>query len=164
MNPCHVRAIVLSYKTVNDSAWQRIQLSPWEYYECENQQIEDDSIPLHNHARDYLDLEYAQVRVTRLELHGSQGTLTTTETYWDDGESRVIESVETGEEPGWELIVSIQTDASRSVSTDASWVVVRLTREEDAIRPTYHATIHDNPNGTQTEVKYFPERRTLSGE
>ena len=152
MNPKTVQEVVIKFKTVNNAAWQSVRLEPWQYYESDNSEIDADAVPLHDHARDYLDLDHSSLQVTRLEIRADGELSTTTETFWSCGDSRVIERIDSGAYPYWELIVDVQSDASLPSST-----LVRLIREDDAFRVVYHGTIHDNQDGSQSEVVYVPE-------
>ncbi len=143
--------VMLKYKTFSQADWQFIELAPQEYFDLEpNEEVEIDSIPEYNHAIDYLALDSSEIETTVLILtdEEQQARRAITETFWNNGQNRLIERVDSGCDPYWEMILEVQT-----AHTPPTWEVLRVCREDGAMKPIYHAFIRDNHDGSQLETR-----------
>jgi len=70
------------------------------------------------------------------------------ETFWNDGQNRVIEREDGSFAPYWEAIVETKISEFPPV-----WEVLRLGRRQGILIPWYHGFIRDNEDGSQTETK-----------
>lgn len=152
MNPRQVGEITIEYKTTESTEWKILRLSPEEYFESEpDGGVTEDSIELHDHAVDYLDVDRQTLQVTRLTLseaaRGARRTIT--ETFWNEGLSRIIERIDTGPEPSSELIID-----ARFGDSPPTWDVLRVVREDGVLRPVHHGVIRENEDGSQTETRF----------
>lgn len=144
--------VSLEYQTTNEGTWQHLALTPEAYFELEpNETPSLESVERHAHAIDYLDPGLlATLRVTRLTLHepktGARRTIT--ETFWNGGKSRVIERIDTGPRPYWEMIVDARISEHPPTSD-----LLRIVRHDGVPKLAYHALIRDNDDGSQTETR-----------
>ncbi|MGB0386415.1 MAG: hypothetical protein ACPGWR_16515 [Ardenticatenaceae bacterium] len=143
--------ITLKYKTVTNPDWLFLDLAPQEYFDLEpEEEVEIDSIPEYNHAIDYLALDSREIDTTVLILTDEEQETrrAITETFWNHGQNRLIERVDSGTNPYWEMILEVQTG-----QTPPTWEVLRVCREDGAMKPIYHAFIRDNHDGSQIETR-----------
>jgi len=143
--------VTLKYKTLSNADWQFIELAAQEYFDLEpDEEVEIDSIPEYNHAIDYLALDSSQIETTMLILTDEerQARRAITETFWNNGQNRLIERVDSGSAPYWEMILEVQTGQAPPI-----WEVLRVCREDGAMKPIYHAFIRDNHDGSQFETR-----------
>lgn len=143
--------IMLKYKTLSHGDWQFVELAAQDYFDLEpDEEVEIDSIPEYNHAIDYLALDSSQIETTMLILTDEerQAHRAITETFWNNGQNRLIERVDSGSDPYWEMILEVRTG-----QTPSTWEVLRVCREDGAMKPIYHAFIKDNHDGSQLETR-----------
>lgn len=144
--------VTLKYKTLSSNAdWQFVELAPQEYFDLEpDEAVEIDSIPEYNHAIDYLGLDSSEIDTTVLILTDEEreARRAITETFWNNGQNRLIERVDSGRDPYWEMILEVQTS-----NIPPTWEVLRVCREDGAMKPIYHAFIRDNHDGSQIETR-----------
>jgi hypothetical protein len=145
--------IELAHKRRDRPDWQSTSMRPEEYFDLEPGEAPSvGSVTRRNHAIDYLGVDASLVEATRIRITDStsNASRTITETFWNEGRSRVIERRDT---PGeyWELIFETPVSAQPSV-----WEILRLGRREGLLVPYYHGFVTDNPDGSQTELRVTP--------
>lgn len=151
MNPESDMHITIEYQLIDSTNWDCLELTPEDYFELElDEKIDLDSIPKYNHAIDYLDLERNQIQATKLILtyEATKAKHCIIERFWNQGENRLIERIDSGVNPYWEMILEIQISQEPLL-----WEIVRIGREDGIMKPLYHAFIQDNKDGSQTETK-----------
>jgi hypothetical protein len=145
-------SVSLEYRTKESLTWKSIALSPEEYFDLEqNETVSWDSVPRHNHASDYLNVELAIIRNTRLTVVDAQAKLTQqiTEAFWKGGTNRVVERTDNGPDGDyWELIVEVRVSDEPVV-----WEILRLDRLNGVIAPNYHGFIQLRDDGSEKETK-----------
>lgn len=148
--------VTIEYSRVGETDWLKRRLRADEYFEIppDGAPIDIDSVPLHSHAVDYLDLEPCDVRVVRLVISGSPNgsSRTITETFWNEGKCRVTERADAGVHSYWELIIE-----SRVTDEPPEWDILRFVRKEGVLVPIYHAIIRENADGSQEENSVLSE-------
>lgn len=133
---------------------QTIELTPEAYFDLEpGEEATLKSVPRHDHAVEYLPVALSQVRMTRLQLlNEAVGTRRSiTESFWNDGKNRVIERLDSGPVPYWEMIFDSLVSEEPKVRE-----ILRLVRQDDALTPVYHGFFQSNTDGSRTETKIFP--------
>jgi hypothetical protein len=143
--------IILEYKLQTSEGWKSVRLSPDQYFDLEpGEQPKVDSVARYNHGIDYLNFVPQDIRMTRLRIKDDmrQSTLTICETFWNNGQNRVIERRDHGAGEYWEMIVEI-----RISEVPTTWEILRLGRREGILIPWYHGRIRRNSDGSETETK-----------
>ena len=127
-------------------------MSPEDYFDLDGGEAPSwDCVPRHNHAIDYLEIERWMVRNTRVTIadENSKVTKQITETFWNEGKSRVVERTDTGPSVNyWELIVEIL-----KTEMPPTWEILRFDRAEGVVGPNYHGFIVQNNDGSEKETK-----------
>ncbi len=146
-------SVTINYKLAGSAEWKSINLLPEEYFDLdEGEKIAWDSVPIHNHAKDYLNIgNLNEVLHTKLEIVDALTRVTKliTETFWNDGRNRAIERSDTG--PGvdyWELIIEVMIG-----ETPLVWEILRLDRVDGVLVPNYHGLIQRNEDGSEIETR-----------
>jgi hypothetical protein len=143
--------ITIDFKRTNSTDWESVRLTPEEFFELEPGETPGlDSVPAHDHAVQYLQFDPRRVRTTRLSIRdpARNDERRIIETFWNDGQNRVIERIDTGAAPHWEMILEMHVGEGPTV-----WEIVRLGREGDVLVPLHHGHITDNQDGSQTETQ-----------
>lgn len=143
--------IAIEYKAIDSKNWEYLELTPDEYFDLEvDEKAELDSIPIYNHAIDYLDIESNRVLVTKIILidEANKAKRSIVERFWNQGKNRLIERTDSGNNSYWETILEIQISQEPPL-----WEILRIGRENEIIVPLYHGFLQDNEDGSQTETK-----------
>ena len=143
--------ITLEYKLVNSDAWETVRLASDDFFELEpGEQATIDSVPKHNHGVDYLALEPPTVRTTRITIIDDvkKSNRVICETFWNNGQNRVIERTDHGVSEYWEMIIR-----TRIRENPLTWDILRMGRQDGILVPFYHGIIQRNPDGSETETK-----------
>ena len=145
--------ISITYKVKESTKWEMITLSPNEYLDLEPDEEIEDCIPIYDHAIDYLDIDRKSISNTKLivrEANGQQQV--TTETFWNQGENRLIERTDSGLKSSWLMIITIKLK-----DIPLTWEILRFEREDSIPKLCYHVFIQENEDGSQTETAVYPE-------
>lgn len=114
-----------------------------------------DWIPRHAAVNLLPDVEATDLAVTELSFEGDEGQkLKIQETFWNHGRSRVIEvmqQVGPDVEPYWEVIVDLRRESSNE-----TYELIRLGREQGAVVPLHHAVTHARADGSMQDLQIFP--------
>jgi len=143
--------ITLEYRLLTNEAWKSITLSPDEYFDLDpGEQPNIDSVAKYNHGIDYLDVEPQDMRMTRITIKDdiNKSAITICETFWNNGQNRVIERTDCGAREHWEMILKI-----RISEIPLTWEILRLGRRDGTFIPWYHGFIRRNSDGSETETK-----------
>jgi hypothetical protein len=143
--------VTIEFKLQGSEEWLSIPLSTDQYFDLEpGERPSMNSVPDYVHAVQYLKVPRESVHMTRLTLEDSsdQARRFITETFWNQGENRVIERLDTGTKPFWEMIVEVKV-----IESPPTWEILRLRRQDGIPLPSYHGFITNNEDGSQTEVK-----------
>lgn|SRR5690606_32127003 len=100
--------VKLSYRLKGTTGWMEHELTADEYYEPEEGGRTWDSVPLHLHANEYLEVKPSQLEQTVLRIHDGAGGLrcTVREIFWNEGRNRLIQRID---DDGMLLILEIRT-------------------------------------------------------
>jgi hypothetical protein len=144
--------ISIAYKVKESTEWEMITLSPDEYLDLEPGEEIEDCIPIYDHAIDYLDVDRKSISDTKIivrEANGQQQVIT--ETFWNQGENRIIERTDSGFKSFWLMIIEIKLK-----DTPPTWEIMRFEREDSIPKLCYHDLIQENEDGSQTETSVYP--------
>ena len=147
--------VLISYKYHGDDNWITTKFTQEEYFDFDDEPFDLDSVPKFNHAIEYLKIDKSVLQNTKILLEDttSQNRRTITETFWNKAQNRIIERTDTGTSTEyWEIIQEILINTKPS-----TWEIIRFGKERDIIKLWSHVVITDNPDGSQTETKIFPE-------
>lgn len=145
-------SVNIKYKLIHEQFWVNIDLEPQEYFELEeHEEIEVDSIPLFNHALDYIKTDKDRVEITQILIHDSvkQAQIIITETFWGNQNNRIIERIDTGTNEEGELIIV----ESKIKDIPLVYEIIRFNRKEGILVPEYHGFITQNADGSESEEK-----------
>lgn len=119
--------IEIRYLRVGEEIPVRVTLAPESYFE-------PDSVPIHNHAVDYLDEPPSRIRRTELLVTdpSTGDRRLVVETFWDEGRSRIIE-VQDSRRDHWEIIYDVASGDS-GVERD----IIRYGRIGNRRAPFFH--------------------------
>jgi hypothetical protein len=107
------------------------------------------SAPRHDHAVDYLYVDPAQLRMTRLTVasRSPRAERVISETFWNGGRNRVIERQDNGDTAYWEMILETQVSEAPAV-----WEILRLGRGPHGLVPHYHGFFRRHEDGSLHET------------
>jgi hypothetical protein len=142
--------VTIDYKLINSDRWESVEISPDVYFELDpGEEIELNSIPRYNHAIQYLNLAPKTILITKLtlvdKLRNNERLIV--ETFWNNGENRVIERIDRDSHPYWEMILE-----SKISNSPPLWEILRLGRQDGCLTRLYHGFIQESNDGSQTET------------
>lgn len=143
-------SVNIKYKLVNEQSWVNLAISPQEYFDLEeHEKIEVDSIPIYNHALDYINKNKKEIEITQIAIydHIKHARIIITETFWDNQNNRIIERIDTGKADEGELIIV----ESKIRDNPLVYEIIRFNRKDEILIPEYHGFITQNSDGSQTE-------------
>lgn len=143
--------IEISYQLAGDSEWSRVQLTPDEFFDLDEDEAADveASCPKYNHTMEYLpDISALNVQRTMLRVEDTtSGKLSTiAETFWSNGENRIVERTSSFDPPGedWEMIVSVLVTKDPHVTE-----ILRFGRMTGIVKVFSHVFIETLPDETE---------------
>jgi hypothetical protein len=142
-------SITIEYKFINSSEWHNLEFSPDEYFDLDpDENVEWDCVPFYNHAIDYLDVDKSIVQYTRETIIDLKAGVTSiaTETFWNNGENRIITTNTSGNYLWKETIIEIKLQ-----DYPPTWEILRYAEKENQSVLSYHGLITDNEDGSQDE-------------
>ncbi|EGO63792.1 hypothetical protein [Acetonema longum] len=149
--------IIIQFQEEGDLDWKAIELTPEDYFDLnyldQNEILEIDSIPVYNHAIDYLkNLQKCVNKVisTKITIQEADKQISITEYYWNNQQNSIVERIDyIRSEKVLELIIT-----SVKVKNDpVVWEIIRFVRIDGILVPQLHSFITDNPDGSQSEEK-----------
>jgi hypothetical protein len=143
----------IEYKFSNSHQWHSTKFSPDEYFDLDpDEKVEWDSVPFYNHTIDYLDIDKSLVQYTRNTIVDIEANVTQifTETFWNQGENRITETIVSGSSSWKETIIEIKLDEN-----PPKWEILRYKKENNLSMLSYHGLITDKEDGTQDEQIIF---------
>ena len=141
--------IRIEYKLLNSEQWHSVIFSPNEYFDLDSdEEIEWDCVPIHNHAVDYLDVDYSLIQYTKSTIVDSKLSVTciTTETFWNSGKNRIIIFNVFSSTPFRQTIIECQIK-----NNPPTWEILRYREENNFSILSYHGLIIDKEDGSQDE-------------
>ncbi len=152
--------VQIQYHLVGISELCIMELQPEEYfdlkYQDDDEELSLDSIPIYNHAIEYLGFENHIVLRTKtlLEDDKSHDFIETNEIFWNDGENRIIENISSIKSIRDQLfMVSIQ-DKKTPLKTE----IIRFLNG-DMLELEYHGIITNEIDGSQSEIIIYPSSK-----
>lgn len=111
--------VEIEYKMLNQQTWEKIKLTPYEYFETIdedeyldskplNEEYDFDSVPKYFHAVEYIGCKLSEIEHTKLTIVDLSKNikLIQSETFWDEGNNRLISTQFFGmEKPSHEILV-----------------------------------------------------------
>ena len=110
--------VEIEYKMLNQQNWEKIQLTPYEYFETIdedeyldskplNEEYDFDSVPKYFHAVEYIGCKLSEIEHTKVTIVDLSKNikLIQSETFWNEGNNRLISTQFFGEKPSHEILV-----------------------------------------------------------
>jgi hypothetical protein len=149
-------SISIRYKLVDHSTWQTTDFRPEVFFDLDpGEPAEIDSVPKHDHAIDYIDVDPGKIQHTVLAITNTEtrASRTISETFWNGGKNRIIETNDKGgaTPANSELIVETAVKDQPLVTE-----IVRASKQQGPWALAYHVFIMRNPDGTEMETKVYP--------
>lgn len=144
-------SIIIQYKTKNwSNEWKIINIHPEEYFDLDRDEVpEVDSVPVHNHAIDYITDCSDDITCTKIIIFDQsniQKRIITT-TYWNNQQNSITERVDYDNDSyDSEMILVIKNQENPS-KTD----IIRISKSEDILIPVYHGFFTDMEDGSEVE-------------
>ncbi len=156
----HNLSISIEYKTIDSSQWHIIELLPEDYFYLvdlePDEVLEWDSVPEYDDAIDYLDIEPNLVSNTRLRISDIEAQITKviTETFWNQGNNRIVERIDSrnSEVFYWLMIIDTKVQDNPTI-----WEILRIEKEDNLPKISHHSFIKDNEDGSQAEMNIYPD-------
>ena len=142
-------SIKIEYKLSNSDKWYLVEFLPDEYFDLEpNEEVEWDCVPLYNDTLDYLDIDKTLVKFIKTTIIDIENNISQvfTETFWNQGNNRIIETNITGSKLYQETIIDIKLK-----NDPPTWELLRYTKENNLPKLSYHGFFKDNDDGSQEE-------------
>lgn len=145
--------IIIQYKLDGENLWKTFNITPEEYFDLEEDElIEVDSVPIHNHAINYIEDCLNKITNTKIVIsdENTRRKRIITTTYWNNQENSIIERLDFDNDfcDYNELIIEGKIKDSPPV-----FEVMRVVRENDVLIPIYHGFITEMDDGSQVENK-----------
>lgn len=147
--------ITIEYQELNQSEWKIFEVPTGDYFDCDsvNEDLSWESVPLYNHAVEYLPVQKKKVQATKLVVDDQLNKVVRKiyEYFWNDGNSQLIEVTDEGlNNNRHEIIISLLFSEKPNVTQ-----IVRCHKENGLFKPNYIGLITENIDGTETEQKFF---------
>ena len=100
--------IKIQYKLIGEQEWTTINLTPQDYFDLDDgEAIEVNSIPMYNHALDYIKNISKEVVNTKITIEDTKTKekIIITESFWNKQQNRIIEKIFNGSDCNEELII-----------------------------------------------------------
>lgn len=145
-------SIKIKYTLIGEEEWHTIDIPPQDYFDLdEGEVIEVDSIPMYNHAIDYIKKDSNKVINTTIiiEGEGNKEKIVINESFWNKQQNRIIEKTYHGIDFREELVI-VETKVKEE---PVIYEITRAIRKDGILIPVYHGFITENDDGSQTEIK-----------
>lgn len=146
--------IKIFYKLINSDAWFTWIIDPYDYFDHhyyeDDEEIEIDSIPLHDHAINYIHIETPQaITHTNLLIRdlNSKEQIQIKESYWNNHNNNIIERIDSGGAEDYHLLI-ITTMLTQNPTV---FQIMRFEKLNDHFEVKGHYLITKNEDGTETE-------------
>jgi hypothetical protein len=146
--------VVLEYRLRGEEQWRQFPITLSDYLDpdyADDEPVDIDSVELHAHAVDYLDIAPSLIENTRLTLRNNRTSekRIIVETFWSGGDSRIIERRDEhdGSEKYWEMIVDSQLQKEPIITQ-----IIRIGRKNGVLVLYSQSIIRMNADGSQTEL------------
>lgn len=148
--------ISIEYKLINSSQSHVVKLLPEDYFDLDpDEEIEWNCVPEYDHAIDYLDIDKTSILCTKISIIDSEAKITKiiTETFWNQGENRIIERIDSGTAVSyWLMIIDIKLQDNPLI-----YEILRFERDEENLpKLCSHVLIKENEDGWQEEKEIYP--------
>ena len=133
------------------SVWVSNEIALEAYFDEDNEPLSWESVPLHNHAVDYLEIGKDKLQATRVVIDDNFAKVkrTITENFWNKGKNRLIERIDEGEEiTDQEIILELLLNEHPE-----TWEILRCHRDNGILKINYHGFIAINEDGSEVERK-----------
>jgi Fe-S cluster assembly iron-binding protein IscA len=160
----HRVRIFIEYVTTNNVK-NSVELKPDEYFDeeylDEDEEISWDSVPMYNHAVDYLDnleIDLNAIVSTKLVVIDSKLKVSSTinESFWNEAKNVLIERIDRLIDDSQtllyrSLIISIQIQKNPLISE-----ILRLEEERGIFNIRSHVFLEENKDKSEDERKIYP--------
>lgn len=140
--------IFLEYKLINSSQWHCVEMSPEDYFDLDpDEEIEWNCIPEYEHGIDYLNIDRASILSTKITIIDPKVEVTKiiTETFWNQGQNRIIERIDRGTEVSYFLtIVDIKLQDDPPI-----YEILRFERDEENLPKICSYVLIKEENGRE---------------
>jgi hypothetical protein len=142
--------ITVEYKLSNSAEYCEVELEPEEYFDLElNEKAEWDSVPKFNDTLDYLNIDKEKVQYIKTTIMDQETNtnLCFVDTFWNQGENRIIEKTISGSRSYWEMII-----CTKLLESSFTWELLRFHKENNIPTLSYHGLFKDNEDGSEEEL------------
>ena len=145
-------SIKIKYALIGEEEWHTVDIFPQDYFDLdEGEVIEVDSIPMYNHAIDYIKKDSNKVinTIIIIEDKGNKEKMVINESFWNNQQNRIIEKIYFGIDFREELVI-VETKVK---DKPIVYEITKAIRKDGILMPVYHGFITENDDGSQTEIK-----------
>lgn len=147
--------ITIEYQELNRPNWQIFKMSPSNYFDCgsNDENITWESVPLFNHAFEYLPIEKKNIQATKLIINDESNKVIrkVCEYFWHEGSSQIIEVIDEGLNINrHEIIINLLFSDIPNTTQ-----IIRCHKENGLFKPSYIGLITENIDGVETEKKMY---------
>ncbi len=93
---------------------------------------------------------------TRLRISDIEAQITKviTETFWNQGNNRIVERIDSrnSEVFYWLMIIDTKVQDNPTI-----WEILRIEKEDNLPKISHHSFIKDNEDGSQAEMNIYPD-------
>lgn len=158
--------IEFKYKILGSEKWYFKNISVDEYFDFsmldEGEILDVGSIPMHTHLIDYFDDEERKIRQIFISLTDNikNEKLQFTQILWNNQNNTIVERIDRvdGVISYHEFIIETLLPTEITGNTEKNYEVLRFSPKEDGIDCWYHGFIHDNADGSQSEICIEPTK------
>lgn len=163
VNTKHI-TIEFKYKIFGSEEWHIKDISVDEYFDFsmldEDEILDIDCVPMYTHLIDYFDDKARKIRQIFISLTDKtkNETLQFTQTFWNNQNNSIVERLDSvdGIISYHEFIVETLLPTKITRNAEKDYEVLRFSPKEDGIKCWYHGFIHDNADGSQSEICIKP--------
>lgn len=160
VNTEHI-AIEFKYKILGSEQWHLREISVDEYFDFsmldEGEILEVDCIPMYDDLIDYFEDKDRKIRQIFICLTDKikNKKLQFTKTLWNNQNNTVVERIDSidGVISYHEFIITTLLPTEVTGNDEKDYEILRFSPKEDSIECWYHGFIHDNADGSQSEIR-----------
>ena len=157
--------IEFKYKTFASDDWNINDIPVKEYFDLsmldEGEDLKSDSVPMYSNLIDYFDDEHRQIFQISLDIIDTKNNtkLHIFKSFWNDQNNWICERIDIidGTINYHEIIIESELPTETTRNSEKDYEIMRFLLEEEGVKCLYHGIIHDNEDGSQSEISVEPK-------
>ena len=152
--------IELKYKEIDSDEWRIKDITVKEYFDFsmldEGEELEIDSVPRYNNLIDYFNDKQRQITQIYIDIIDTKRNMKLhfLQLFWNNQNNWICERIDTvnGVIDYQGFIIESLLPIEITNNRKKDYEILRFSLEKEGIKREYHGIIHDNEDGSQSEI------------